>query len=679
MERTETFLFGNPDRPTAVAVSSASIYLDRLNGVPCFNRFTRSSLKRYTGWLVIDTPEGRIDLGYIPDGFRKDEDGFCLRWDADFLIVKSSWNLDNKTGVWERCDSVENTAATPAVLTRCLSRIILDSGDYDLVSQEGRWVRENQTVTETLRGGGRTAGCEGGRTCQGSSPYAAIRQKNGGPGIDIHVLPVGNWIIKIQKNTLMPDQPQVITIDAGLSDHCLRLKINPGEIITLPKILYVSSVESPAALHNFYNSRIRKPFSAPPLVYNTWFDRFDSLDVSRLSGQLDAAKNAGCEVFTVDAGWFGEGEGSWSRKVGDWRENSTGAFRGKMAEFAEQVRGKGLGFGIWIEPERLHKDAPAVKEHPERYICTGADYYYPDFTRDEVFDYYYSLIAGLIRNYNLVWIKVDFNHELSVDPTNSELFRYYRKFYSLIRKLGEDYPQVYLEGCASGGMRLDLNTLRYFHGHFLSDNVNPAEVIRIYQGALLRLPPGPIIKWAVLRNTDTPGTGPGISAAAPGMYSWERTSVFDIDFILRAALPGTMGFSGDLAGLGPEQLERVRLHGDFFKQHRHKMAGASAFLLTPHKPMNDLTGWAAIQLLSADGTSAFLFVYRLDDSPPEMSFRFRGLANDRSYRVTQLGEDLNENRTGADLTSTGIRVRLPRRFTAAVFTAESQNDSNQIR
>lgn len=670
MEQKEIHRFGNPGRTTALTVTSGCTFLDMLTGMPCFNRYTRSSHYRYSGWIVLDTLDGRIDTAGTPDEFEKDDNAFRLRWNTGGLSVASSWHLDEQTGVWERCDSVKNSGDTHVVLTRCLSRIVLDSADYEVVSQAGRWVRENQTGTGIFDSGSLTLGCEGGRTCQGSSPFVRVKQRNGRSGLDIHLIPVGNWIIRMRKNTLMPDQPQILTVDAGLSDDYLRLSIPPGDTYQLPTILYVCSDDSPAALHTFYNRMKRKPYPAPPLVYNTWFDRFDTLDESRLTRQLQAAKDAGCEVFTVDAGWFGEGAGSWSRKVGDWRENSTGAFAGKMTDFADQVRREGLGFGIWIEPERLHKDSPAVKEHPEWYISTGADYYYPDFTRDKVFKYYYTLISGLIRKYDLVWIKVDFNHELAADPSNTELYRYYREFYALIRKIGEDYPRVYLEGCASGGMRLDLNTLRFFHGHFLSDNVNPAEVVRIFQGALLRLPPGPLIKWAVLRGSDVPPDAPGIPAFAPGMYSWERSSVFDIDFILRAALPGTLGLSGDLAGLGPEQMDRVRLHGEFFKKHRGKMAGASAYLVTPQKPMNDLTGWAAVQLLSADGNTAYLFVYRLDDSPPEMSFCFRGLEKDRSYLVTQLGEDMHDEYSGKELTSTGIRVFLPRRFTAAVYTAE---------
>jgi hypothetical protein len=39
-------------------------------------------------------------------------------------------------------------------------------------------------------------------------------------------------------------------------------------------------------------------------------------------------------------------------------------------------------------------------------------------------------------------------------------------------------------------MRGDLATLTHVDGHFLSDSVNPADVLRISQGAFLRLPPG---------------------------------------------------------------------------------------------------------------------------------------------------------------------------------------------
>ena len=106
-----------------------------------------------------------------------------------------------------------------------------------------------------------------------------------------------------------------------------------------------------------------------PVVYNTWFDQFEVLDVPRLRQQLQAAKEVGCEVFVIDAGWYGPQAGDWFAQAGDWREKTDGAFRGAMAAFADEVRAAGLGFGLWMEPERFGPDVP-IRRRASRVVSS---------------------------------------------------------------------------------------------------------------------------------------------------------------------------------------------------------------------------------------------------------------------------------------------------------------------
>ncbi|MCI8694976.1 MAG: hypothetical protein HFH91_20155, partial [Lachnospiraceae bacterium] len=72
----------------------------------------------------------------------------------------------------------------------------------------------------------------------------------------------------------------------------------------------------------------------------------------KLLRYAESARELGCEIFEVDAGWYGR-EPDWSSSVGDWREKLDGAFYGRLAEFADKIRGMGMGFGLWMEPERI--------------------------------------------------------------------------------------------------------------------------------------------------------------------------------------------------------------------------------------------------------------------------------------------------------------------------------------
>ncbi len=194
------------------------------------------------------------------------------------------------------------------------------------------------------------------------------------------------------------------------------------------------------------------------------------------------------------------------------------------------------------------------------------------------------------------------------------------------------YPGTVFEGCASGGMRFDLNTLAHFDAHFLTDTVHPVDVLRIWQGALLRLPPGGIIKWAVLRSvgrtmptyTKSLADSP-VTVAAPGGALWEPSETVDLDFAAAVALPGMFGLSGDLAGLPEEALERLAAHVAFYKRWRSAIRQSFAHLLTPPCAKEDRRGWAAVQLEHLGTGDHLVFVYRLDDGNSTKTFRLRNL------------------------------------------------------
>ena len=412
------------------------------------------------------------------------------------------------------------------------------------------------------------------------------------------------------------------------------------------------------------------------MVYNTWFDQFEVLEVPRLRRQLQAAKRLGCEVFVVDAGWYGPEADDWWSQAGDWRERQSAAFGGHMQAFADEVRSAGLGFGLWMEPERFGAGVPVRQEHPEWFFPREATFARIDLTRPDACEYLKREICRLVDTYQLAWMKIDFNFELGRDGSGAELSGYYAAWYRLLDEIRGRYPGTVFEGCASGGMRFDLNTLAHFDAHFLTDTVHPIHVLRIWQGALLRLPPGGIIKWAVLRSvgrtmptyTKSLADSP-VTVAAPGGALWEPSETVDLDFAAAVALPGMFGLGGDLAGLPEEALERLAAHVAFYKRWRSAIRQSFAHLLTPPCAKEDRRGWAAVQLEHLGTGDHLVFVYRLDDGNSTKTFRLRNLDASATYQVTRhaaAGGQVQEHR-GAKLMDEGLRVELPQRYRAAVY------------
>lgn len=559
------------------------------------------------------------------------------------LRLITRWQGCAATGIVSRCDTLTHTGDTPVTVTRCLARVAFPQGHYECYSQASRWCHENQGAWQPLHTG-LALRHPWGRTTEESTPYLALRVAGSACGIACHILPQGNWTLRISPVTEMGELPFAV-VELGLADENLNRVLQPGESLALPEILFQPLPQGEAhlgapALHRYLLARhfaAAKPEA--PVVFNTWLDKFDILDVPRLRTQLSAAKGVGCEVFMIDAGWYGAGSPNWWAQAGDWREKSGAAFYGNMRAFADEVRAAGLGFGIWMEPERFGPEAPIREEHPEWFVvASGAARI--DLTQPAAYAYLRREIGRLVETYGLVWMKVDFNFSLDADVSGTELAAYTTAWYRLLDDVRTAYPGTFFEGCSSGAMRGDLSTLSHFDGHFISDSANPTDVLRIGQGAWLRLPPGRIGRWAVVRSAGPgiPRYGNPVSTAPPYVLVprgaiWEPAELVDLGFALRTALPGMFGLSGDLAGLTDDQRDLIQQHVTFYKHWRRFITGAVAHLLTPPGRLDQREGWVAFQLQQPDDDTSLVFVYRLGSAGAPPPLQLHGLHADRHYRV----------------------------------------------
>ncbi|MCS7222705.1 MAG: alpha-galactosidase [Anaerolineae bacterium] len=663
-------------------------WLQQLLGLPCSAAGEDLGPPRVRGLALLDTDLGRFE----GDALRLKstvalEEGIAFTWTTSdgSLRLESQWHLSPQEGLWRRADSLHNDDDRPIVIYGFLARFPFAPGRYELYSQGSGWCNENQGMWQPLHHGTLILRNAGGRTTQGGTPYLCLREQDGNRAVAFHLLPRGNWMIRVAGESVGTQPLLFAIVELGLSTESLQLELPAGGTLRLPEVLIqavpggVPELAAPA-FHRYVLARYfagARPYA--PVVYNTWFDTFEHLDTARLRRQLAAAQEVGCEVFTVDAGWYGVGEGRWYKQVGDWREKRGAAFDGRMADFADEVRAAGLGFGLWMEPERHHPSVPIVQAHPEWFLPGGDGFLYPDLTQQAAYEYVLGEMTRLIETYRLAWMKVDFNFELGDDRT--ALSAYYERWYALLDELRGRFPGVFFEGCASGGMRSDLNTLAHFDGHFLSDTVEPVDVLRITQGSLLRLPPGRMTKWACLRSagrTVVPYSSTPEEASetilAPWDAGWTISVSADVDFAARVALTGMFGLSGDLAGLPTWARDRLRHHVAFFKRWRSLIAGAVAHLLTPIRPRVDRQGWAAIQLQEPAGDRSLLFVYRLDGAEGRRHIPLRGLQTDRRYVLTD--DDQPDapcfSQTGQELMADGIAVEIGAPYRAKVFVIEPE-------
>ena len=196
------------------------------------------------------------------------------------------------------------------------------------------------------------------------------------------------------------------------------------------------------------------------------------MDMGRkeILSQIDAAAARGSDVFFLDASWYcppDKTENDWLYYVGDWFPE-TERYDMTMAEIRDYCKGKGLKFGLWMEPERLGRDLPDPQGAPgilhlrlrrpdqgrrrRRRRHAGRE---PRGRR--------GLDRGpayrVLDHYGLDMLRIDYNVgnwcSRAYVPRgeymeNSE-YRYYENWYRILDTLRRTYPKLILENCASGG------------------------------------------------------------------------------------------------------------------------------------------------------------------------------------------------------------------------------------
>ena len=659
--------------------SDDGIRMEKLFGL----QTTNVGSEKMQGPVVVCTSRGRFEHDALKvASFKSDKRNATIVLDVDSggLALTSQWSLCAESGVLSRRDTLTNTAKTPVTIHRCQARFGFVPARYEIYSQDSGWCNESQGCWAPLRMRAVTLGHEWGRSTRGGTPYACIREADSESGVIFHLIPNGNWTIRISAQAVPGERPCAI-VECGLSDEDLHVELGPGESLELPEILiqelpcgeprYAAPALHRYALKNLVGNV--KP--DVPVVYNTWFDQGSCVDVPRLRKQVAAAGELGCEVFVVDAGWYGRQEGNWENNAGDWREKLGSAFDGEMKAFGDEVRAAGLGFGLWMEAERFADGVPVRQEHPEWFLPTVDNMARLKLEEAKPYQYLKSEISRLIETYELVWMKIDHNRELGFDASGRELQAYTQGWYRLLDEITAKYPTV-MENCASGGMRLELRALQHFDCHFLSDTAHPIDAIRINEGTLLRMLPGRIGRWAVARSVgqtiplyDLPVSQSPDAIVTPIGAIWQPSEALSIDFIVAGNLPGALGISGDLQSLPREARERLAEHVSFFKTWRRTIAESVGHLLTPVRPKADREGWSVLQLHHEADDVSLLFAYRLQDARHAMTFRLRGLVCDRTYEITAHIPSTRQAQTvtGEQLMTDGVAVEAGSVYSAVVL------------
>lgn len=496
------------------------------------------------------------------------------------------------------------------VLERAMSASVefLDM-DYEMVQLSGGWSRERYVKNRKLEMGIQSIQSLNGTCCGAEhNPFLVLKRphttESQGEVYGFSLVYSGNYLGQVEVSTF--DMTRVMM---GINPEDFSWELKSGESFQTPEVVMVYSDKGLNKMSQTYHRLYRKRLmhgewrdKARPILLNNWEATYFDFNEEKILTIAKKAKEAGVELFVLDDGWFGARNDDY-RGLGDWYVNLEKLPDG-ISGLSKKVEELGLKFGLWVELEMVNKDSDLYRAHPDwiisapnRFESHARHQNVLDFSRKEVVDYIYEMIAKVIRESSISYIKWDMNRYMSEPYSKGSapceqgkvMHKYILGVYDLYTRLTTEFPHILFESCASGGARFDPAMLYFAPQTWCSDDTDASERTKIQYGTSYVYP---IVSM-------------GSHVSAVPNHQMHR--ITPIETRANVAYFGTFGYELDLNLLSDAEIETVKKQIAFMKEHREliQMDGDFYRLLSPFE--GNETAWMVV---SSDKTQAVAAFYQ---------------------------------------------------------------------
>ncbi|MCI9137132.1 MAG: alpha-galactosidase, partial [Lachnospiraceae bacterium] len=540
-------------------------------------------------------------------------------------------------GVIARSVRYINEGTASVRLGRAMSLCLdLPDCDYEWMQLSGAWARERHLKTRSLTMGVQSVGSLRGNSSHEHNPFVVLKRpsaaENQGEAIGFCFVYSGNFLIQAEV-----DAHDVTRVLVGIHPEQFEWLLKPGEDFQTPEAVMVYTNHGlnhmSQTFQKLFQKRLARGYwrdKTRPILINNWEATYFDFTEDKLVHIAKKAKECGVELFVLDDGWFGQRNNDFAG-LGDWVAN-TERLSGGIEGLSKRVEELGMKFGLWFEPEMVNKDSDLYRSHPDwilevekRANTHGRNQYVLDFSRKEVVDCIYEMMAKILRNAKISYIKWDMNRSITECCSNSlpaerqgEVFhRYILGVYDLYERLASEFPQVLFESCASGGGRFDAGMLYYAPQGWASDNSDAVERIKIQYGTSMCYPISSI--------------GSHVSVV-PNHQVYRMTPLHTR---ANVAYFGTFGYELDLNQLSEEEIAEVKEQIAFMKTYRSLLQFGTFYRLKSPFEGNE-TAWMAV---SQDKKTALVGWYRVLNVVNDRFIRVKlqGLEEGFCYENSQTG------------------------------------------
>lgn len=502
---------------------------------------------------------------------------------------------------------------------------------------------------------------DGGRSSDGTAPFFNIHKK--GKGYICAVGWTGQWNCDVTRREY--------SVEFKTKIEDTHFRILPGEKFRTSSIVIMPYEASVIDSHNMWRRVVRKHFSLigkegrdqhGPLTVNVWGGMTSKSVIERVN--TVKKYELPYEYLWMDAGWYGidcipsvdDYTETWEQHTGDWRVSKLIHPNG-LKDVSAAAHEAGLKFLLWVEPERAMSYAPILKEHPEYYTLPDDPSYERCLLRlddEEAWNYCYNTLANLISEIGIDCYRQDFNvrplpywrKNDAEDRQGITEIKHINGLYRLWDSLLERFPHLLIDNCASGGRRIDIETLRRSMPLWRSDYNCPANAVE--EGTQ---------SHHLSYNRWMPYTG----ASCGRLYD-----TYHIRTSYSPAMPTNFSFSErEPFGDDPEKMAWLKERLYEYLKVRPIMDG-DFYPLTEVSDRKDI--WVASQFDRPECNDGFIEIFRRQEAPYETaSYSLYAIDENCEYTFTDADDNSEFTISGKELCEKGFFVTMKEKRSSKIY------------
>jgi len=357
------------------------------------------------------------------------------------------------------------------------------------------------------------------------------------------------------------------------------------------------------------------------------------------------------EVFWLDAGWY-PCMGIWSN-VGNWTPN-TKNFPNGLKPVTDAAHNVGAKFLLWFEPERVTPGTQFANKNPDWLLkVPGNSTSLFNLGNEKARIWLTDYISAFIEKEGIDYYRQDFNMEPmpywkendKIDRIGISEIRHIEGLYAYWDSLLVRFPDILIDNCASGGRRIDLETISRSSPLWRSDyNYTEPNGKQCHTYGL---------------NFYLPLHGTGCFKASP--------------YNFRSAMSSSMVINWDINSKKYKQTELQKYFQDF--KRLRLFYYEDYFPLTTTDHMTEDNVWLAYQLNRPEQGDGIIMAFRRENCPDNsIQVKLKGIDKDAFYELYDEDTNVKMIKKGKELLN-GIVLSLDKKCTSLLISYKQKTDN----